>query len=88
MEQVNKMWGNMSKDPGPGGPLGSLCNILFPKKYNKKYMYQSFLQQGWILNESIIHVVFMTMYMNVAKEPMSICRWNIYIFLHFCPYIS
>ena len=36
MEQVNKKWGNMSKDPGLGGPLGGLCNILFPKKRNKK----------------------------------------------------
>ena len=42
MEQVNKKWGNISKDPGLGGLLGGLCNILFPKKYNKKYMYQSF----------------------------------------------
>ena len=36
MEQDYKKWGNMSKDPGLGGPLGGLCNILFPKKYNKK----------------------------------------------------
>ena len=43
MEQVNKFWGNMSQDPGLGGPLGDLCNILFPTKYNKKYVYQSFL---------------------------------------------
>ena len=42
MEQVNKKWGNVSQDPGLGGPLGGLWNILFPKKYNKKYMYQSF----------------------------------------------
>ena len=42
MEQVNKKWGNMSKDPDLRGPLGGLCNILFPKKYNRKYMYQSF----------------------------------------------
>ena len=37
MEQDYEKWGNMSKDPGFGGPFGSLCNILFPKKYNKKY---------------------------------------------------
>ena len=80
VEQVNKKWGNMSKDPGFGGPLGGLCNILFPKKYNKKYMYQSFLPQCEILSKSIIHVVFMTMCMNVAKEPIFICRWNIYFF--------
>ena len=36
MEQVNKKWGNMSKDPGLGGPSGGLCNISFPKKYKKK----------------------------------------------------
>ena len=42
MEQVNKKWGNMSKDPNLGGPLGGLCDSLFPKKYNKKIMYQSF----------------------------------------------
>ena len=36
MEQMNKKWGNMSKDQGFGGPLGCLCNILFPKKYVKK----------------------------------------------------
>ena len=47
MEQVNKKWGNMSKDPGLGGPLGGQCNILFPKKYYKKYMYQSFFTTEW-----------------------------------------
>ena len=75
----------MSKDPGLGGPLGGLCNILFPKKYNKKYMYQSFLSQSGISNKSIIHVVFITMCMNVAKESIFIYRWNIYfwyIFAH------
>ena len=36
MEQVNKKWGNMSKDPGLGGPLGGLSNVLFHKKYKKK----------------------------------------------------
>ena len=41
-EQMNKTCGNMSKDPGLGDPLGGLCNISFPKKYKKKYMYQSF----------------------------------------------
>ena len=74
MEQMNKKWGNMSKDPGLGGPLGGLCIILFPKKYDKKYMYQSFLPQSGILNKSIIHVVFITLCMNVAKEPIFIYR--------------
>ena len=37
----------MSKDPGLGGPLDGLCNILFPKKYNKKYMSQSFFTTEW-----------------------------------------
>ena len=69
----------MSKDPGLGGPLGGLCNILFPKKYNQKYMYQSFLPQSGISNKSIIHVVFITMCMNVAKVHIFIYRWNIYI---------
>ena len=69
MEQVNKKWGTLSKDPGLGGPLGGLCSILFPKKYNKKYMYQSFLPQSGILNKSIIHVVFITIniYSNELK---------------------
>ena len=85
MEQVNKKWGSMSKDPGLGGPLGGLCNILFPKKYNKKIMYQTFLPQSGILNKSIIHIDFITVCMNVAKEPIFIYRWNIiffYIFNH------
>ena len=56
MEQVNKKCGNMSKDPGLGGPLGGLCNILFPKEYDKKYMYQSFLPQSGTLDKSIVHV--------------------------------
>ena len=47
MEQVNKKWGKMSKDPGLRGPLGDLCNILFSKQYNKKLMYQSFFTTGW-----------------------------------------
>ena len=59
MEQVNKKWGNMSKDPGLGGPLGGLCNILFSKKHDKKYLYQSFLTQSGISNKSILHVVFL-----------------------------
>ena len=47
MEQVNKKWGSMSKDPGLGGPLGGLCNILFPKKYNKKnYVSNFFTTKG------------------------------------------
>ena len=74
MEQDYKMWVNMSKDPGLVGPLGGPCNILFPKKYNEKYMYQSFLPQSGISNKSIIHVVFITMCMDVAKEPISIYR--------------
>ena len=88
MEQDYKTRGNMSKAPGLGGPLGGLCNILFPKKYDEKYMYQSFLLQSGISNKSIIHVVFITMCMNVAKEPIFIYRWNIYFWLHFCSYIS
>ena len=47
MEQMNKKWGNMSKDADLGGPLGGLCNISFPKKYNKKYTYQGFLTTKW-----------------------------------------
>ena len=73
----------MSKDLG--GPLGGLCNILFPKKYNKKYMFQTFLPQSGISNKSILHVVFITMCMNVTKELVFISRWNIYfcyIFAH------
>ena len=70
----------MSKDPGLGGPLGGPCNILFPKKYNKKMYISNFLPQSGILNKSIIHIVFITMCMNVAKEPIFIYRWNIYFF--------
>ena len=51
--KIIKKQGNMSKDPGLGGPLGSLCNILFPKKYNEKYMYQSFYHRvGYQINPS------------------------------------
>ena len=74
MEQVNKKWGKMSKDPGLGGPLGGLCNTSFPQKYDKKYIYQSCLPQRGILNKSTIHVVFITMRINVAKEPIFINR--------------
>ena len=49
-------------------------------------MYESLLPQSGILNKSIIHVVFVTMCMNVAKDSPFIAE--IYIFLHFCPYIS
>ena len=43
----------MSKDPGLGGPLGGLCNILFPPKYNKKYMYHFFYNRvGYQINPS------------------------------------
>ena len=75
MEQDYKKWGNMSKDPSLGGPLGGLCNILFPKKYNKKYMFKVFYHGAHgISNKSILHVVFITMCMNVAKEPIFIYR--------------
>ena len=47
MEQDYKKWGNMSKDPGLGGPLGGLCNILFPKKYNKKINVSKFFTTEW-----------------------------------------
>ena len=47
MEQVNKKWGNVSKDPGLGGPLGGLCNILFPKKYNKYTYIKVFFTTEW-----------------------------------------
>ena len=64
----------MSKDPGLGGLLGGLYNILFPKKYNKNTRIKVvFLPQSGILNKSIIHVVFMTMCMNAAKELIFIC---------------
>ena len=74
MDQYYKKWGKMNKDSGLGGPLGGLCNISFPKKYNKKYIYQSFLPQSGISNEFIIHIVFITMCMNVTKEPIFIYR--------------
>ena len=85
VEQENKRWSNMSKVPGLGGPHGGLCNILCPKKYDKKKMYQSFLPQSGISNKSIIHIVFIIMCINVAKEPVFIYCWNIYfcyIFAH------
>ena len=145
----------MSKDPGLRGPLGGLCNFLFPKKCDKIYRQVSnirrtlvgneivdhsdvvgaspvgtapttfsfstwlhwigqrqlqdetrhiqvwefgasyirdfmvhvskFSPQNGILHKSIIHVVFMTMRMNVTKENIFIYRWNIdlfYIFAH------
>ena len=75
----------MSKDPGLGGPLGGLCNILFHKKYNKNTFMKVFLPQSGISNKSIIHVFFITVCMNVAKEPIFIYGWNIYfcyIFAH------
>ena len=53
IEQENKKWGNMNKDPGLGGPLGGLCSILFPKKYNKKYMCHFFYHRvGYQINPS------------------------------------
>ena len=85
----------MSKDPGLGGPLGGVCNILFPMKYDKTYMFQSFLPRNGISNKSISYVVFITMCVNVAKEPIFIYRWNIYfcyifahIFLDHVPHIT
>ena len=72
----------MSKDPGLGGPLGGLYNILFPKK---KQVSKIFSQSG-IWNKYIIHIVFMTMCMNVAKEPIFFIVEIIffYIFAHIC----
>ena len=42
MEQVNKKWGNMSKDPGLGGPLGGLCNIFFLRNMIKIHVSKFF----------------------------------------------
>ena len=64
----------MSKDPGLGGPLGSLCNILFPKKNNKKIHVSKFSLQSGVSNKSIMHVVFMTMCMNLSKQHIFIYR--------------
>ena len=74
----------MTKDPGLGGPLGGLCNILFPKKYNKKYMYQSFYHRvGFQINPP--YTIFYYYVRECSKEPIFIYRWNIYfcyIFAH------
>ena len=49
-------------------------------------MHQGFfLPQSGIFNKSILQVVFITMYMNVAKENIFIYRWNIYFFFTFSP---
>ena len=74
----------MSRDPGLGGPLGDLRNILFPKKCNKNTCFKVFLPQSGISNKSILHVVFITMCMNVAKEHISFIA-EIYIFVTFSP---
>ena len=81
MEQANKEWSNMNRDPVLKGPFGGLCSILFPKKYDKKWdMYQIFPTECDI-NKSIIHIVFMTLLENNY-------RWNLHdIFLHFRPQI-
>ena len=54
MEQVNKKWGNMSKDPGLEAPLGGLCSILFTQEYNKNTCIEVFLYHrvGYQLNPS------------------------------------
>ena len=42
MEQVNKKWGNMSKDVGLEGLLVGLSSILFPKKFDKNIWIKVF----------------------------------------------
>ena len=68
--------------------LAVYVTFYFPRNIIKKIMYQTFLPQSGILNKSIIHIDFITVCMNVAKEPIFIYRWNIIFFLHFHPYIS
>ena len=82
MEQVNKKWDNMSKDPGLVGPLGGLCSISFPKKYDKNTCINVLLPQSGILNKSTIHVVLMTMCTNVKRTNFTY-HWNIYIYIFY-----
>ena len=74
----------MSKDPGLGGPLGSLCNILFPKKYNEKYMYQSFYHRvGYQINPSYTQFLLLCAWMQ-QKNLFSFIA-EIYIIVAFSP---
>ena len=70
--------------------LAVCVTFYFPRNIIKNtYIKGFFLPQSGILNKSVMHIVFITMCMNVAKEPIFIYRWNIYIYiLHFRPYIS
>ena len=64
--------------------LAVYITFYFPRNIIKNICIKVFLPQSGILNKSIIHVVFMTLCMNAAKELIFIYRWNIY-FLTFSP---
>ena len=53
--------------------------FYFPWNIIKIFISKCFPQSA-ISNNSIIHVVFMTMYMDVLKEHIFIYRWNIHVF--------
>ena len=54
---------------------------FFPRNMIKMYVSKFFPRSG-IFNKSIIHVFFMTMCVNVAKDHIFIYRWNIYMFFN------
>ena len=85
--KIIKKVGNMSKDPGLGGPLGSLCNILFSKKCNKNTCIKVFFYHSGISNKSITHSFYY--YVHECSKRTYFHLSLKYIFLlHFRPYIS
>ena len=63
--------------------LAVYVTFHFPRNIIKNTCIKVFLPQSGILNESIINVVFMTMCINVAKEPIFSYRWNIYMYFFY-----
>ena len=61
-------------------PLAVYVTFYFPRNIMKNTCIKVFLPQSGILNKSIIHIVFMTMCTDVAKEAIFIYRWNCIFF--------
>ena len=82
-----KKWSEYIKSGAPwtrirasGASLAVYVTFNFSRSIIKNTCFKVCLPQSGILHKSITRAVFITMCMNVAKEPIFIYRWYIYFF--------
>ena len=84
MEQVKKSGATWARNRASEARLAVYVISYFPRNMIKIHASRFFLPQSGILNKSILQVVFITMYMNVAKKTYFHLSLK-YIFFTFSP---